>query len=79
MTTILGIKLNDRQNSAVKFQEILTKFGCSIKTRIGLHSTDSQKCYPDGIILLEVTDESAKELELKLCEIESIEIQHMVF
>lgn len=80
MATIIGVKLNDRYTSSTKFQEILTEFGCFIKTRLGLHATDPNTCYPFGIIILEVIDDAkAKELLDKLCEIDGIELQQMVF
>ncbi len=37
MTTIMGIKLDNRTQTAIEFQQILTNYGCSIKTRLGLH------------------------------------------
>ncbi len=80
MTTIIGLKLCDRHSSAHKLQEILTEFGCSIRTRLGLHPVHSEVCYPYGIILLEIIDdEKAKELEVRLYEIGEVEIQRMVF
>jgi len=80
MTTIIGLKLGDRCNNSCDLQGILTEFGCSIRTRLGLHPITSECCYPYGIILLEVVDDvKAKELEVKLCEIENIEIQRMIF
>lgn len=56
MTAIIGIALENRMDEAVKFQEILTKYGCTIRTRIGLHNIGEYKCVNHGIILLEVTD-----------------------
>ena len=53
MTTILGIRLNNRIESSITFQEVLSKYGCIIKTRIGLHDTSCGVCSPYGIILLE--------------------------
>lgn len=80
MTTILGIRLHNRNSSSTRFQEILTKFGCAIKTRIGLHSAENGVCSPHGIILVEVIDDAqAIELEKALLCIENIEIQRMVF
>ena len=58
MTVIIGIQVSDRENSSSKLQEILTSYGCFIKTRLGLHNTSSETCYPNGIILLELTDKS---------------------
>lgn len=80
MTTIMGIRLDNRTQTAVEFQKILTKFGCIIKTRLGLHNVDANKCAPNGIILLEVIDDKeAKLFENELREIDGIEIQVMNF
>lgn len=54
MSAIMGILLDNRTEEAVKFQEILTEFGCNIRTRIGLHNIGEYKCINNGIILLEV-------------------------
>ncbi len=37
MTSIIGISVNNRAAESQQLQEILTKYGCYIKTRIGLH------------------------------------------
>ena len=80
MVTILGVKLLNRKLLSLKFQEILTEYGCSIGSRIGLHNTSHNKCYPYGLVLLEIVDdEVVEELELKLCQLNEIEIQKMVF
>jgi len=80
MTTILGIRLDNRMQTAIDFQKKLTTYGCIIKTRLGLHDVSENKCAPNGLILLEVIDdvESAK-FEAELREIEGIEIQTMKF
>lgn len=54
MSAIMGILLDNRTEEAVKFQEIVTEFGCNIRTRIGLHNIGEYKCINNGIILLEV-------------------------
>ena len=54
MTTIFGIRLSDRIKNSNQLQELLTDYGCIIKTRIGLHDTACGVCSPYGIILLEV-------------------------
>ena len=54
MSAIIGILLDNRTEEATKFQEILTEYGCNIKTRIGLHNIGEYKCINNGIILLEV-------------------------
>ena len=80
MTTIIGIKVNNRNESAITVQEILTKYGCAIKTRIGLHEEINNQCSPKGLILLEIkNNDTAKDITNELCEIEEIEIQQMKF
>ena len=80
MTTIIGIKLLNRVAHAGEVQNVLTNFGCSIRTRIGLHKEAHGQCSPDGLILLEIpNDEEAVELVKQLCEIEGAEIQQMKF
>ena len=56
MITIMGISLENRTEDALKFQEILTEYGCDIRTRIGLHPIGEYKCVNQGIILLEVVN-----------------------
>ena len=80
MTTILGIRLDNRVNNAIEFQKVLTNYGCIIKTRLGLHEASDNKCAPGGLILLEVIDdEQALEFEKELVELEGLEIQAMKF
>lgn len=80
MPTIIGIKINNRIQSAIAVQEILTKYGCIIKTRIGLHDEINGQCSPKGLIILEiVNDKAATEIANELCDIEEIEIQQMKF
>lgn len=80
MTTIVGIKIQDRFESSTEVQRVLTDYGCVIRTRIGLHGTNDCKCAIDGFVLLEViNDESAEEAIKDLCNIDGIEIQKMKF
>ncbi len=58
MTTILGIKLHDRLSSSEEFQKILSKYGCIIRTRLGLHEVDETVCKQYGIIILELVNNS---------------------
>ena len=58
MTTIVGVKLTDRAESSIEFQQILTKYGCSIRTRIGLHHTENGVCTNNGIVLLDLAEDA---------------------
>jgi hypothetical protein len=79
--TVLGFILANRNENAPQVQKLLTEFGCSIKTRIGLHEVDEKLCSTSGLILLELFgDESASaELEKRLREIRGIQVQKMLF
>ena len=50
---IIAVRMENRIENAVKFQEVLTKNGCKIKTRLGLHEVDDNVCSNDGIIILQ--------------------------
>jgi len=45
--------MDNRVGNAVKFQETLTKNGCSIKARLGLHEVSETTCANDGLIILQ--------------------------
>lgn len=51
---LVVIKMEKRQESAVKVQNTLTENGCFIKVRLGLHDVGSETCSSSGLILLEV-------------------------
>ena len=77
MITIIGVKLENRKETAVDFQRILTEHGCGIRTRIGLHPSEHDVCLNRGIVLLEVHDGEAGPLKEELSK--HWEVQTMVF
>ena len=78
MTTILGLKLINRSENAIELHNIITEFGCAIKTRIGLHKTDTFSCDENGIIILELVDnKSAILLENALLGIDNLTLSKM--
>ncbi len=78
---ILGIHIKNRAQEATKIQCILTKYGCSIKTRLGLHEVTEDHCSTNGIILLELTGsvEECNKLENELHALSGVEVKKMVF
>ena len=78
---IFGIHINNRSENATKVQQLLTDYGCSIKTRIGLPEADKSFCSPTGLILREMLDDDAvvEELSGKLTAIEGVEVKRMIF
>jgi len=78
---ILGIHVIDRIERAGDVQEVLSEFGCNIKTRIGLHDVANAECAPSGVILLEMfgTEDLVEECEQALAAIEGVDVKKMVF
>ena len=79
--TILGVLLHKRNEFSQEFQEILSRHGCNIKTRIGIHNASDNVCSPDGIILLDVigNETEIKALENDIKSLEGTEVQKMKF
>ncbi len=78
---ILGLHVTDRVKEALKVQDTLTKFGCSIKTRLGLHEVNEDYCSTNGLILLELTGDKTEmdKLETELLKIEGLVVKKMIF
>ena len=78
---ILGVHITDRIHHVDSVQHLLTEYGCSIRTRLGLHEADKGFCSPNGLLLLEMTDDDTKATELmdKLNAIEGVEVKKMTF
>jgi len=78
---IMGIHITDRMQESQKVQDILTKYGCSIGTRLGLHEVKDGYCATSGLIILEITGDLAERqrLENDLLGLEHIEVKKMVF
>jgi hypothetical protein len=78
---ILGVMINDPSKGSDKIQSILTKYGCSIRTRLGMHDIDEEYARETGLMLLELTGdmEECLRLENELLELEGVEVRKMVF
>jgi hypothetical protein len=76
---IMGITINLRTAHAPAVQEILTKYGCLIKTRLGLHETDEKACSEQGIVLLQLigNDEEIEKLKDELLIITGVKVNTM--
>ena len=80
-TRILGVYLENRVAEAGEVQGILTKYGCSIKTRLGLHEADADRCSSHGLILLELAGDAAEwdKLEKDLAACKGVRVGKMSF
>jgi hypothetical protein len=78
---IYGVHVTNRATLIPNVQQLLSEYGCNIKTRIGLHHVDEKVCSPRGLILLEMFGDPAicRELKTKLANLEGVDVQEMVF
>ncbi|MBR3654966.1 MAG: hypothetical protein IKN62_06015 [Elusimicrobia bacterium] len=53
MKNIVIISVEHRKNTAVAVQEVLSEYGCLIKTRLGITGSTPKKCSQTGLIILE--------------------------
>ncbi len=82
MRIILGIQIGDREHEALKVQELLTKHGCIIKTRLGLHESGEGLCSSKGLVILEFLPNKEDEIaamESELSKLESVIVRKMAF
>jgi hypothetical protein len=66
--SVLLILIGKRKEEAVKVQQILTAWGCLIKTRLGIHDGVLENCSDEGLLILELygKEEDKEELSRKI-------------
>lgn len=79
--SLMAIKINARSKHATQVQEILTKYGCSITTRVGFHETGENSCATDGIIILQLfgNESEISEMYDELNEISEVKAKFIEF
>lgn len=78
---ILGVRVSLRSEAAIKVQDVLTKYGCSVRTRLGLNIPDDSGSGEQGLIILDLygnPDESLR-LENELRNLDEVKVQRMEF
>lgn len=55
---IMVVKVNHRLHQAEALQKVLSEYGCSIRTRLGLHEA-GDACANDGLIILQLVEGQA--------------------
>ncbi len=78
---IMAIHVTDRVKQASRVQDILTQYGGSIKTRIGLHEASESKASSNGMILIEFvgTSRRGENMLAGLNGIAGVEAKSLVF
>lgn len=62
MFTIMAIKIDPRVSTAPTVQEVLTKYGCIIQTRLGLHEASKTSCANSGLVILNLIHDEKEEI-----------------
>ncbi|AQM60654.1 hypothetical protein BH721_05475 [Clostridium baratii] len=62
MFSIMVIKVSTRNKIAPTVQEILTKHGCIIKTRLGIHEATNDTCSRAGLIILDLLSDNKDDI-----------------
>lgn len=78
---VVGIHITDRVTHVPSVQGVLTEYGCSIKTRIGLHEVSDGYCSSNGLLLVEMVGatETVNDFVSALKAIEGVDVQQMTF
>lgn len=80
MTTIIGIGVENREDTSKKVQEVLSKFGCNIRTRLGINDYKEYECSYKGLILVDVPKpEDAQEIIENIKIIKNVTVKFMDF
>lgn len=69
---IMAILQQNRVETAPSVQNVLTKYGCYIHVRLGLHEAAAGLCNSDGLILLQLAGADLP-LENFIAELEAID------
>jgi hypothetical protein len=78
---IFGIEVDHRTERIPAVQDVLTKFGCNIRLRLGIPEADSVSCSLGGIILIDVfgTPEQVEGCYRELGALPGVALQRMDF
>lgn len=75
--TIMAILINHRSKHAPNVQEVLTKHGCIIRVRVGMHEVDA--CTEEGLIILQLcgSGEDITNLQRELEAFDNVRVKTM--
>ena len=62
--TVLVVLVGDRTETAGKLQQVLSGWGCIIKTRLGIHDVNLEDCPKEGLLILELAGSTEQNEEL---------------
>ena len=77
--TIFGVHISQRVKSVPEVQAVLTKYGCNIRTRLGLHDADATTCSPSGLLIIDAFGAEVEDFYTELKALEGVDTQRMDF
>jgi hypothetical protein len=77
--TIFDVHISHRTENVPAVQAALTKYGCSIRTRLGIHDADSTNCSPSGLLLVDVIGPETEAFYAELSSLKGVGLQRMDF
>ena len=79
-STIMAVTIDPRSLHAPQVQTVLTKHGCIIQTRLGLHEVRPDSCSETGLIILHIHSDldEVKILEKELLDVEGVKVKYMI-
>jgi hypothetical protein len=77
--TIFGLHITSRVEHVPAVQAVLTKYGCNIRTRLGLHDADRTSCSPSGLVLIDAFGPEIEDFYKELKALKGVDLQRMDF
>jgi len=77
--TIFGVHITSRVENVPAVQTVLTKYGCNIHARLGLHDADNTSCSPSGLVLIDAFGAEVEDFYRDLKALKGVDIQRMDF
>ncbi len=76
---IMAVLQENRVETATKVQEVLTRNGCNIRFRLGLHDAGLESCSNSGLILLQVcgAKTEVEQLQAELQQVPHVKVKLM--
>ena len=76
---IMAVLQENRVETASKVQEVLTRNGCNIRFRLGLHDAGLESCSNSGLILLQVcgAKTEVEQLQAELQQVPHVKVKLM--
>lgn len=78
-SVIMALTIDPRTAHAPQVQTVLTKHGCIITTRLGLHEVREDSCSELGLIVLHIQADidRIEQLEKELLDVEGVKVKYM--